>query len=229
MTSGLRSRIRAELIAEIKSVARKHLASDGANLSLRAVARELGMVSSAIYRYFPSRDELLTALIVDAYNDLGEVAEQAETVIARTDYLERYRAISGAIRDWARNNQPEYALLYGSPVPGYSAPQDTITPASRPVVVMIAILRDAVADGAVSPTTTPRLPKATRAELKRLQAEPLFAGVPEPLMAQAIGAWAQLFGLISFELFGRLVNAIDDYDAYYDYQVNLIASQLGLR
>src|SRR5689334_19819235 len=92
MTTGLRARVRAELITEIKTSARRHLATDGANLSLRAVARDLGMVSSAIYRYFPSRDDLLTALIIDAYNDLGEAVEQAEQAVARPDFAERYAA-----------------------------------------------------------------------------------------------------------------------------------------
>ena len=74
--TSLRARVRAELTAEIKETARRHLAAEGAaNLSLRAVARDLGMVSSALYRYFASRDELLTALIVDAYNSMGEAAD----------------------------------------------------------------------------------------------------------------------------------------------------------
>src|SRR5438270_9721147 len=72
MTAGsIRARVRAEMVDEIKAVARRHLAADGANLPLRAVARDMGMVSSALYRYFASRDDLLTALILDAYNALG--------------------------------------------------------------------------------------------------------------------------------------------------------------
>src|SRR6202046_3771698 len=75
-----RERARAELTREIKQEARRQLAASGAQgLSLRAVARELGMVSSALYRYFPSRDELLTALIIDAYDALGEAAEAADS------------------------------------------------------------------------------------------------------------------------------------------------------
>ena len=76
--ASIRARVRAEMTAEIKAVARRHLETDGANLSLRAVARDMGMVSSALYRYFASRDDLLTALIVDAYNAIGETVETAE-------------------------------------------------------------------------------------------------------------------------------------------------------
>src|SRR6478752_10299235 len=101
---GVRARVRAELTREIAEAARRHLASDGAAaLSLRAVARELGMASSAVYRYFPSRDELLTALIVDAYDALGEAAEAAHRAAAAgtAGHLARWIAVTRAVRDWA--------------------------------------------------------------------------------------------------------------------------------
>jgi AcrR family transcriptional regulator len=118
-----RERARAELTREIKEEARRQLAVAGVGgLSLRAVASELGMVSSALYRYFPSRDDLLTALIVDAYNALGDAAEQA--IAGPAAARERWIAAWHAVRDWARSNPHEYALIYGSPVPGYRAPDD---------------------------------------------------------------------------------------------------------
>jgi AcrR family transcriptional regulator len=227
MASTLRERVRAEMVAEIKTVAGQHLATDGANLSLRAVARDLGMVSSAVYRYFASRDELLTALIIDAYNDLGEAAELAEAAVARTDLAGRWHALASAIHDWSRANPPEYALIYGSPVPGYAAPPDTIEPAGRPVAVLIGIVRDGIESRALA-VRAQRLPKAVRADLKRLTTEPGFTGIPESVLAVAIAAWAQLFGLVSFELFGRLVGAIEDYDAFFQFQSHALATQLGL-
>jgi len=127
-----RERVRAELTREITDVARGQLATEGAGgLSLRAVAREMGMVSSAIYRYFPSRDDLLTALIVDGYNAIGAVAEQADAACPAGEYAGRWLAVCRAIRDWALAHPYEYALVYGSPVPGYQAPQQTIGPAAR--------------------------------------------------------------------------------------------------
>ena len=130
-TTGRRARLRAELVQEIKDEARRQVTESGAPaLSLRAVARELGMVSSGIYRYFPSRDELLTALIIDAYNDIG-AAERADASCDRCDFFGRWRAACGAARSWALEHPHEYALVYGSPVPGYRAPQDTVGPASR--------------------------------------------------------------------------------------------------
>src|ERR1700742_4446639 len=125
-----RERARTELTREIKEEARRQLAAAGADgLSLRAVARELGMVSSALYRYYPSRDDLLTALIIDAYNALGEAAERA--VAGPAAARERWVAAWHAIRDGVRSNSHEYALICGSPVPGSGAPEATIGPAAR--------------------------------------------------------------------------------------------------
>src|SRR4051794_34402415 len=176
-----RERVRAELTKEITDIARRQLATEGAGgLSLRAVAREMGMVSSAVYRYFASRDDLLTALIIDGYNSLGEAVEQAEAAVPRHDLDGRWLALGRAIRAWARENTPEYALLYGSPVPGYIAPQDTIGPASRPVWVFTNILRDGVHQKALTPSKD-RLPKGVRADMEALAKNPGFENVPPAL------------------------------------------------
>lgn len=223
----VRATARAEMTERIKHVAREHLAVDGANLSLRAVARDLGVVSSAVYRYFASRDELLTALILDGYASLGDAAEQAEAAVPRRDLAGRWIALGRAVRAWALANPHEYALLYGSPVPGYAAPQDTVGPASRPVLLIVAIMRDAVTAGVTMPAG-PRLPRTVRADLARLQGDPVFGGVPPAVFARGMTAWAQLFGALSFELFGRLTNAIEDFQAYFDYQLRAMAMYLGL-
>ncbi len=125
----------AELVTEIKDAARRQLGEVGAPaLSLRAVARDLGMVSSAIYRYFPSRDDLLTALIVDAYDSLGARGRARPRPRPARPAPTRWpagRHLPGG--RWALANQHEYALIFGSPVPGYRAPQETVSrpPASR--------------------------------------------------------------------------------------------------
>ena len=145
-----RERARAELTREIKEEARRQLASVGAvGLSLRAVARELGMVSSALYRYYPSREDLLTALIIDAYNALGDAAERAIETTAGPA-RRRWLAACHAIRDWALSRPHEYALIYGSPVPGYRAPEATIAPAGRVPLAFVGVLGSAVAAGEVS-------------------------------------------------------------------------------
>jgi AcrR family transcriptional regulator len=202
---------------EIKSIARRHLESDGANLSLRAVARDLGVVSSAIYRYFASRDDLLTALIVDAYNAVGEVAERADAALGREDLPGRWLAVTHAIRDWALAQPHEYALIYGSPVPGYRAPQDTVGPASRAVAVLGSLLRDGIEHGVFQPATE-ALPAPVEHDLAVLR-EVAFPAVPEALLARGMAGWILIFGMISFELFGQFQNVITDRRAFFDLQM----------
>ncbi|SCG66162.1 TetR/AcrR family transcriptional regulator [Micromonospora coxensis] len=221
----IRARVRAEMIDEIKAVARRHLATDGANLSLRAVARDMGMVSSALYRYFPSRDDLLTALILEAYDALGDAVEAADTAVDRRDLRGRWHAACRAARAWALAHPAEYALIYGSPVPGYAAPDDTVMPAQRPPTTLVGILADGFADGRL--TVADDLPEPVRADLAEIAAG-LFPGLPEALLARGMAGWTQLFGLISFELFGRLNRAVPHRDEYFDHQTALMADLIGL-
>jgi AcrR family transcriptional regulator len=220
-----RERARAELTREIKEEARRQLASQGASgLSLRAVARELGMVSSALYRYFSSRDELLTALIIDAYDALGAAAEEASSGQPAADIRGRWRATCGAIRDWALANPHEYALIYGSPVPGYQAPQTTIASAVRVVRVMGDILADA-SPGA-RPPQHPLPPELARQVA--IVAEAIAPDVDDRVLARALIAWTQLFGMISFELFGQFVGTLEPAGPFFGYTVEHMADYIGL-
>jgi AcrR family transcriptional regulator len=233
----IRARVRAEMTEEIKSVARRHLAASGANLSLRAVARDMGMVSSGLYRYFASRDELLTALIVDAYEALGAAAEAADAAVARTDLRGRWLAVCRAVRAWALQNRAEYGLIYGSPVPGYAAPADTAVPGRRVTMAVVEILIDAAAAGRLAPADGPPPPPPVRANLRRLLREHPrgrpAAGQPatalsEEQLARGFAGWTQLFGLVSFEAFGRLQQIIEDREPYFDHQMRLMADLMGL-
>lgn len=220
-----RARARAGMIEDIKAAAKQRLATEGPNLSLRAVARDIGVVSSAVYRYFASRDELLTALIIDGYDDLGDAVESAEAAVPRRELAARWTVSGRAVRSWALEHPHEYALLYGSPVPGYAAPQDTVGPASRPVVVLASILRDHARRGSAHPTD--RLPRTVRADLERVTALPGFEDIPPAVLARGMTAWAQVFGSLSFELFGRLTGAITDYEAYFEHQLKTMATYVG--
>jgi AcrR family transcriptional regulator len=222
---GVRARARAELTEQIKEVARAHLAEQGAAaLSLRAVARELGMVSSAVYRYFASRDELLTALIVDAYDALGERAEAAEAQTTDRGVEERWVALAGAVRGWALEHPHEYALVYGSPVPGYAAPTTTVDPAARVALVLLRLLADGVADGEIDVEDRIETTRSLRQDLARLRE--LTPGVPDAVLVRGLYAWTQVFGLVSFELFGHLHNVIDDHDAHFALHMRRAATLL---
>ena len=296
-----RERARAELTREIKEEARRQLAASGAQgLSLRAVARALGMVSSAVYRYFPSRDELLTALIIDAYDAIGATAEaavarpraagvtgrqaagvtgrQAAGVTGRraagvtgrraARARSRWTAACHAIRNWALAHPHEYALIYGSPVPGYQAPQATVASAIRVFQVLGGILADAWREtgegtggtggargeagdargeaggtrgeagdarggargqrsgGIPGPAAQPVPPEL--AAQTAIIADAIAPGVPAAMIARALVAWTQLFGMVSFELFGQFVGTVEPADEFFGYALAQMADYIGL-
>jgi AcrR family transcriptional regulator len=213
----IRARVRAEMTEEIKSIARRHIASDGANLSLRAVARDLGVVSSAIYRYFASRDDLLTALIIDAYNSLGDAVEAADAGQPNENLLGRWLAMAHAVREWALAQPHEYALIYGSPVPGYRAPADTIGPATRSSFALLRLLKDGV-DLGFYEGDGDRLPEPLEQDLATLRAN-AAPNVPASLLVRGMAAWLLVFGAVSFELFGQFNQVINDRRAFFDFQI----------
>lgn len=226
MPGGVRARAREALLAEVSNVARRHLSEQGASgLSVRAISRELELAPSALYRYYPSRDALLTQLIIEAYDALGEFVESHERARARSDHRGRFTAAARAIRTWAVAHPHEYALLYGSPVPGYAAPEDTIGPATRVIAVLIAILADA---------DTSRLSSIARIELSpdlEAQVERLIEITPHELDPHvlAFGAiqWATFFGMVSFELFGTYVGSFDDAANLYDHAIEIALAVVG--
>ena len=227
---GVRARVREELTQRIVATARRHLATDGAaGLSLRAVARELGMASSAVYRYVSSRDELLTLLIVDAYDALGEAVERAEAKVPRGAYLDRYLAICSSARRWALRNPHEFGLIFGSPVPGYAAPEATVEPAGRVGRVLIGLLADCVAAGVVAPAGP--LAEAARRGIE--PARTFFPDtIPDELVFAGIVVWTHLIGAVWVEVFGHTNNVVADQPtvraAFYLQEMLLVGRRLGL-
>jgi len=220
-----RERVRAELTAEITEAGRRQLAEVGAAaLSLRAVAREVGMVSSAVYRYFPSRDDLLTRLIIDGYDDLGAAAEAADLPDAAP--MERWLAVCRAVRTWALAHPHEYALLYGSPVPGYQAPEDTVPAASRVGVVLGRILGGAARAGLLPDGSGERDPGLVSDDAVAVLGGE-HPAIDETVRVRALLAWSALFGTISFELFGHFVGSVEDGDRYFDRVVTDLAHVIG--
>jgi AcrR family transcriptional regulator len=186
------------------------------------------MVSSALYRYFASRDDLLTALIIDAYNSLGDAATGGDAAVTdRADLLGRWLATCHAVRDWALANAAEYALLFGSPVPGYAAPMDTVTAAARTPATLVGIIADGVHRGTLTGELPDELPAEVHADLAAAVAS--FAPTLTPaLLARGMLAWSSLFGAVSFELFGQFNNVVHARREFFDHQMRRVAEHLGL-
>jgi AcrR family transcriptional regulator len=222
-----RERLRAELIRDIKATALAHLREHGAGgLSLRAVARDLGVSAPGLYRYYSGRDDLLTALIADSYHDLadhllvalGGDADQLSGIDRRSPEpprrldaqappADRMLAVCHAYRAWARSHPNEFGLIYGDPIPGYAAPEggETVTASTR---VASTLLRPIVEGWLAGDLQVPEAfdtelgagAARLRDDIARILGEP----VTSALAAYALSAWAWLHGLVSLEVFGQL-------------------------
>lgn len=224
-----RARAREQTLGDITSIGRRHLAEVGAAaLSLRAVARELGVVSSAVYRYVANRDELLTLLVVDAYTELGDEVDAAVEA-AGPAAVDRFTALAQAVRTWAVREPSRYALLYGSPVPGYAAPAERTTAEGTRVVTLLALIIDgAWRSGELDDTAEP-VAAALEPDLRAIS-DQLSLAVPDRVIAATVQAWSALFGAVSFEVFGQYGRStFADPAALFDLVADRIAVQLGLR
>jgi AcrR family transcriptional regulator len=223
-----RERVRLELTSEIKEVALAQLASGGgAALSLRAIAREMGMASSALFRYFRNRDALLTALIIDTYSSLAEAAETAEARVHQKTIQDRWMAICHGVRNWAIAHPHEYALIFGSPIPGYAAPTGTVAPASRVPLLLGALLGDLMSENSYDMAAHPEPSIAVARAMDPVRAM-MPDGVPSDMLVRGLMAWTYLFGAVSFEVFGHRHNVIADPEAFFDHEVAQMAMMVGL-
>ncbi|KWX22454.1 TetR family transcriptional regulator [Mycolicibacterium wolinskyi] len=222
---GKRQESRERIEAAIIEIGRQHLVTEGAaGLSLRAIARDLGMVSSAVYRYVASRDELLTLLVVDAYTELADAVDGAAT---QSDWRARIRAIAHATRDWAIDQPARWALLYGSPVPGYHAPAErTVGPGTRVVGALFAAVAAGIAAGDIA-TAKEAVAQPLSSDLERIRAEFAFTG-DDAVVAKCFLVWAGLVGAVSLEVFGQYgADTLTDPAQMFELQIGLLIDTLA--
>jgi AcrR family transcriptional regulator len=227
-----RERVREEMTAEILAVAREQLAHEGAAaLSLRSVARELELAPSALYRYFDGRDALLSALIMAAYESLAAEAELAAERAPRADDTdsERWIETPRAIRRWALERPHEWGLVFGTPVPGYEAPKDTVEPYARVASALARSVVEAKAAGRLHPEAPNGAPTDELRQAVAPVAEGLELDMPVQMVARFVQAWTTLVGIISLEVFGHWRNTILDPEAFFEATMRDVARGLGLR
>jgi AcrR family transcriptional regulator len=212
-----RERVREEMTNEILAVAGDHVAREGAAaLSLRSVARDLGMAPSALYRYFDGRDALLSALILSAYESLAAEAERAAAGAATdgASDAERWKVVPRALRAWALARPHEWGLIFGTPIPGYHAPQDTVVPYARIAGAMVRPVAEAHEAGRLAALAPVR--------------DGILPGVPVERVVLAVEAWTTVVGAVSLEVFGHWRNTILDTGEYFEAALDDLAVALGL-
>jgi len=224
---GKRQESREQIEARIVELGRRHLVDRGAaGLSLRAIARELGMVSSAVYRYVSSRDDLLTLLLVDAYSDLADTVDRAREAGGEA-WSDDVIAIARAARRWAVTHPARWALLYGSPVPGYHAPAErTVAVGTRVVGAFLDAVSAGIATGDILLTNN-AAPQPMSSDFRRIREEFGFPG-DDRVVIKCFALWAGVLGAISLEVFGQYgADTLSDPEAVFDAQVRLLVGILS--
>jgi AcrR family transcriptional regulator len=233
-----RERVREEMTAEILAVAGAHVAREGAPaLSLRSIARDLGMAPSALYRYFDGRDALLTALILTAYEALADEAERAADLVeAAADPktgsagdAERWLAVPRTLRRWALEHPHQWGLIFGTPVPGYEAPEDTVEPYARVAEALVRPLVAAEEAGRLRPDQ--RDDRKVSDELASAVApvrEALLPVMPVEKVVLVVEAWMTLIGAISLEVFGHWRNTVLEPELLFEDSMQALGESLGL-
>lgn len=213
---GVREQSRARTTAAILAAARAEIAEHGGGgLSMRAVAREVGMVSSAVYRYFPTREALLTAMILESYEGLASAL--GEVGARRPD--RRWVALGRALRDWALGRPHEFQLIYGTPVPGYVAPPETVPAAAAVAAPFLEVgAKGAEAPPFVRPGLVAQMATVTE----------VADGLTGDRAAAVIAELAALVGAVTLELGGHLVGSADPADEFFAALLERQVDTLGL-
>lgn len=216
-----RARYRTETLEEAKQIALRQLAEGGIGaVSLNAIGKEMGITGPALYRYFANRDALLTGLIVDAYSDLATGVEAVALENYKGTPSERLRTLAASFRAWALAQPHRYLLLYGTPVPGYVAPADTVALASR----ILAPFLDALRELPVTEGATDSYLSALEAQLATWaqNTDPHTSG---PVLRRGLIWWTRLHGLISLEVEGHFATMGFDPALLYDTEVSTLLDE----
>jgi AcrR family transcriptional regulator len=201
---------------EILQEARQQIAADGAAaLSLRAIARAVGVTAPALYRYFKNRDELVTALIVEAYKSLAQTLEAVRDAIDVNHHAQRLLDVIMAYRAWALAHPQDYALVFGTPIPGYVGPVNVIVPVAKRVMDIFVDLLAASQADQFQPSTTYRAPSLSLQTQLAAWKEKFGYTSPTTAMHLALIGWSRLHGLIALELFEHIPPFFGDMTELY--------------
>ncbi|MDH2426613.1 TetR/AcrR family transcriptional regulator [Sphaerisporangium sp. TRM90804] len=230
---GPRARYREQTRGEIKEIALRQLAEGGIGaIALTRIAKDLGLSGPALYRYFASRDDLLSALILDAYDDIATILRAAAGRSAARPARERLRELAGAYRTWAVTQPHRYLLLFGSPLPGYAAPPDTVTSARAALGPFVRIF----AEGKPAPAVQSLVEQMRAWAAREPQVAAWVAEHTTPTgddtagvaLAGALQAWTRLHGVLTLEVEGQFAGMGHDPATLMETELHTLADTFSL-
>ena len=209
----------------IMETAWKQIAEFGASaLSLRAIARELKISAPAIYNYFPDRDALVTALIIDAFTSFGDWQIEARDAAPKGDLVKQLKAIGMAYRSWAHTHPQRYQLIFGTPIPGYEGPVEKIFPSSaRSISALFLVVEGIRAAGKLKAASSPAIMDEYKVHYELWGN--YFSNVRPQSIYIAMIIWARVHGVVSLEIQGNLPPYGKKGDALYLFELDSIARQ----
>lgn len=224
-----RERLRQSTLEEIKNAAWKQVEEQGAvSLSLRAIAREMGMTPPGLYRYFKDRDALVTGLMIDAFNSFSEALQAARDEIPSDNHRGRFRAICRAYFQWGTTNPQKYILLFGTPVPGYQFTGETGPAAQRSFLVLQGVIGEAYRAGGMQRKAGLPQPKGglkAQYDLLKKYGMP-YTGVVTHL---ALSTWSSMQGITSLCLYGYFQGFLGErMNDYLEMEIDRLIQFIGL-
>jgi AcrR family transcriptional regulator len=229
-----RERMREATLLEIKEVAREHLRAHGpSGISLRAIARDIGMTAPALYRYYGSLDDLVTAMIETYTDEISDTMEAARDELPPAEIAHRLVAVTRAFRRWALDHRAEYALVFGSPVPDPTRSPGDVAPApgGRFGGIFFTLYTDLWRHTRFAVPADEDIPDGLRT---RLRGMPASFGTPADdlplgLIKSFATAWIKLYGLVTMEVFGHVRFLIGDADALFEAELTDLGVALGVK
>jgi AcrR family transcriptional regulator len=209
----------------IKDIAWSQIAESGAaTLSLRAVARELKIAAPSIYNYYPSRDDLVTALIVDAYSSLSEALSASVENLPIEQFSERLFALGWAYRQWAKTYSQRYLLIFGTPIPNYHAPEEITMPAAeRAMAPLIEVMQASFTAGRLRVERFAPLTPGLESMLKMWQQA--TGGIHPEILYLGQIFWSRVHGLVMLEITNQIPSFFEDPAELFRRELNNILIQ----
>jgi len=226
-----RERIRDATLLEIKEVAREHLRAHGpSGISLRGIARDIGMTAPALYRYYAGLDDLLAAMIESYGDEMSDMLEAARDAVPAADVDGRLLAVTRAFRRWALDHRPEFTMIFGAPVPGFGDLLGARKGGSRLGGIFFSLFAELWERRPFPIPAEEEIAPTLRDQLRRFAAD---CGADEDQVPLGVirlyaSSWVRLYGLVAMEVFGHMHFMLENAEPFFEAELSDLGRIIGV-